>query len=162
MKILLVGVLLLLGGCTTLFQTREPPPPQIITVKEMVPVDIYQPPAPAPVEMLDVTWFVVTKENLDEQIQKIEKMLGGEFVVFALLPDGYEKMAENLQEVRRFVRQQSELILYYREATSADWDEENEKREEGQDGPSEEGDGQVDQASDASGQNEISTETEAP
>jgi len=38
--------------------------------------------------------------------------------VFALTPDGYEKMAENFQEVRRYVRQQKELILYYREATT--------------------------------------------
>lgn len=45
-------------------------------------------------------------------------MLDGQFVVFALTPDGYEKMAENFQEVRRYVRQQKELIIYYREATT--------------------------------------------
>jgi hypothetical protein len=54
--------------------------------------------------------------------------------VFALTPDGYEKMAENFQEVRRYVRQQKELILYYREATTEtegttaeDWLQNNEK-----------------------------------
>ena len=60
-------------------------------------------------------------------------MLDGRFVVFALTPDGYEKMSENFQEVRRFVRQQKELIIYYREATTEsegtsakDWMESNE------------------------------------
>jgi hypothetical protein len=53
-------------------------------------------------------------------------------VVFALTPDGYEKMAENFQEVRRYIRQQKELIIYYRNATSEsegtsaeDWAEKN-------------------------------------
>jgi hypothetical protein len=45
-------------------------------------------------------------------------MLDGNFVVFALTPDGYEKMAENFQEVRRYVRQQKEIIIYYHEATT--------------------------------------------
>lgn len=85
---------------------------------EKVPLRIYQPPVPQAIDLLDVTFFVITEENLEEQIRIIEKMLDGQFVVFALTPDGYEKMAENFQEVRRYVRQQKELILYYREATT--------------------------------------------
>lgn len=94
------------------------PEPQIITVTEKVPLRIYQPPLPQEIDLLDVNFFVITEENLDEQVKIIEKMLDGQFVVFALTPDGYEKMAENFQEVRRYVRQQKELILYYREATT--------------------------------------------
>lgn len=94
------------------------PEPQIITVTEKVPLRIYQPPLPQEIDLLDVNFFVITEENLAEQIKIIEKMLDGQFVVFALTPDGYEKMAENFQEVRRYVRQQKELIIYYREATT--------------------------------------------
>ena len=94
------------------------PEPQIVTVTEKVPLRIYQPPLPAEIDLLNVNFFVITEENLQEQIKKIEKMLDGNFVVFALTPDGYEKMAENFQEVRRYVRQQKELIIYYREATT--------------------------------------------
>ena len=65
-----------------------------------------------------MNFFVITEENLQEKVVEIEKLLDGQFVVFALTPDGYEKMAENFQEVRRYVRQQKELIIYYREATS--------------------------------------------
>ena len=85
---------------------------------EKVPLRIYQPPLPQEIDLLDVNFFVITEENLDGQVKVIEKLLDGQFVVFALTPDGYEKMAENFQEVRRYVRQQKELILYYREATT--------------------------------------------
>ena len=34
------------------------------------------------------------------------------------LRTGTRKMAENFQEVRRYVLQQKELIIYYREATT--------------------------------------------
>ena len=69
--------------------------------------------------MQDVTWFVITKENYKEAVQKVEELTAGEFVVIALTPTGYESMAYNLQEIRRFIRQQKEIILYYRAATDA-------------------------------------------
>ena len=95
-----------------------PPEPQIVTVTEKVPLRIFQPPLPSEIDLLDVTFFVITEENYEEKKQEVEKILDGNFVVFALTPDGYEKMSENFQEVRRYVMQQKELILYYREATT--------------------------------------------
>ena len=96
----------------------KPPEPQIITVVEKVPLRIYQPPLPASIDLLDVNFFVITEENYEEKKAEVEKILDGNFVVFALTPDGYEKMSENFQEVRRYVMQQKELIIYYRNATS--------------------------------------------
>ena len=113
---------LLLQGCQWMPKWHQKPlvepEAKIITVTEKVPLRIYQPPLPQEIDLLDVNFFVITEENLTEQIKIIEKMLDGNFVVFSLTPDGYEKMAENFQEVRRYVRQQKELILYYREATT--------------------------------------------
>lgn len=112
---------LTLTGCGTFGRFIEPrpiPEPEIVTVIKKEPIRIYQPQPTPPIEMLDVNWFVITEENLDEQVENIENMLGGQFVVFALTPDGYEKMAENLQEIRRYIRQQKELLVYYREATT--------------------------------------------
>ena len=72
--------------------------------------------------------------NLQEQIYEVEKLLDGEFVVFALTPSGYQAMATNLQEIRRFVAQQKDIIYYYREATAPKgpdgWLEENEERQQ--------------------------------
>ena len=124
-KINIVLVMLLLQGCSILPRLEwgpeeviVPPEPQIVTVTEKVPLRIYQPPLPQEIDLLNVNFFVITEENYNEKKEEIEKILGGNFVVFALTPDGYEKMAENFQEVRRYVRQQKELILYYREATT--------------------------------------------
>lgn len=107
-----------------------------MTVIQKEPIRIFQPTLPAEIDLLDVNFFVITEENLDDQIKTIEKLLDGNFVVFALTPDGYEKMAENFQEVRRYVRQQKELIIYYREATTEsvgttaeEWLEHNESSE---------------------------------
>jgi plasmid stabilization system protein ParE len=82
--------------------------------------------------MQDVTWFVITKENYEEAVERVEELLGGDFVVIALTPTGYESMAYNLQEIRRFIRQQKEIILYYRAATDAaddaeEWLEKNDE-----------------------------------
>lgn len=95
-----------------------PPEPQIVTVTEKVPLRIFQPPLPQEIDLLNINFFVITEENYEEKKKEIEKILDGNFVVFALTPDGYEKMAENFQEVRRYVRQQKELIIYYRESTT--------------------------------------------
>lgn len=127
--------LMTLAGCQMWGTKPVEVPPKIVKEVELVPLRIYQPPVPAEIDLLDVNFFIITEENLEEQVAKIEKMLDGQFVVFALTPDGYEKMAENLQEIRRFIRQQTELIIYYREATTEsegttaeDWLKKNEEK----------------------------------
>lgn len=110
------------------------PEPIIKTVTEYKSLEIYQPPLPEEIDLEDVEFFVITEKNLDEQIKKLEKMQSGVFVLFGLTPQAYENMAYNLQEIRRYVRQQKEIILYYRSATQSeedtdadDWLERNEE-----------------------------------
>jgi hypothetical protein len=107
------------SGCSVLPKVDFTPPEPVKVITEEVKIDIYQPPLPQEIKMENVDWFVITKNNYEESIGKVEKLLGGEFVVFALTPTGYEAMAYNLQEIRRFIRQQKEIILYYRKATEA-------------------------------------------
>ena len=52
-----------------------------------------------------------------KQIERISKMQDGTFVIFGMTPQDYENMAYNLQELRRYIRQQKEIIIYYRDAT---------------------------------------------
>lgn len=112
-------------GCST---TPEPRPiPQVKVITQEVETEIYHPPLPQEVRLEDIRWIVITKDNLDEQIVEAEKLLGGEFVVFAMIPTDYENFAWNIQELRRFIRQQKEIILYYREATGAGENDEPEE-----------------------------------
>lgn len=74
--------------------------------------------------------------NLQQKIAEVELMLDGEFVIFAITPVGYEKMSANLQEIKRYIGQQKDIIYYYREATAPKgkegWLEENEERQNNQ------------------------------
>ena len=110
-----------LSGCS--FMKSEPlptPEPIIKTVIEYKTLEIYQPQLPKRIDLQDVEFFVVTEKNLEEQIARISKMQDGTFVIFGLTPQDYENMAYNLQELRRYIRQQKEIIIYYREATKVE------------------------------------------
>ena len=70
--------------------------------------------------------------NMEQKIAEVEKRLSGDFVLMGMTPKGYENMAANLQDIKRYINQQKEIILYYREATGAesnndkeDWTEKN-------------------------------------
>ena len=113
--------ILFLSGCSFLQNDPLPTPePVIKTVTEYKTLEIYQPQLPRKIDLQDVQFFVVTEKNLEEQIEKISKMQGGTFVIFVLTPQDYENMAFNLQELRRYIRQQKEIIIYYRDATKVE------------------------------------------
>ena len=110
-----------LSGCS--FMQKEPlpiPEPIIKTVTEYKTLEIYQPPLPKKIDLQDVEFFVITEKNLEEQIERIRKMQDGTFVLFGMTPQDYENMAYNLQELRRYIRQQKEIIIYYRDATKVE------------------------------------------
>lgn len=108
-----------LSGCQLLSspQPYEPPEPVKIITVEVQP-EIYQPPFPQPVRLEDVRWFVITQDNLQEKISEIEKLTGGNLVIYAITPHDYENFAHNFQEVRRYIRQLQNDVIYYRETTA--------------------------------------------
>ena len=135
MRILTSVVVLALGGCSMLQPQPLPAPEPIVkTVTEYKTLEIYQPPLPKAISLQDVEFFVLTEKNFEEQVKKLEKLQSGTYVLFGLTPQDYENMAYNLQELRRYIRQQKEIIIYYREATqddidtdATDWIERNEE-----------------------------------
>lgn len=134
-KIIIIAVLLLLQSCS-LLKPAVPQPlplPPVKVITETVQLEIYQPPLPPEIQLDDVQWFVLTEGNLEEKVTEIKNYTGSDFVVFGLTPQSYENMAYNLQEIRRYFRQQTEIIKYYREATKpkgpAGWLEENQEQQ---------------------------------
>lgn len=120
------------SGCSVLPKVDFTPPEPVKVITEEVKIDIYQPPLPQEIELEDVKFFIINKNNYDQKVKEVEELLGGTFAVFALTPTGYEAMAYNLQELRRYLRQQKEIILYYRKATNAadeaeEWLEKNDE-----------------------------------
>ena len=127
MRILSSVLLLSLGGCSLLQPQPLPVPEPIIkTVTEYKTLEIYQPPLPKAIDLQDVEFFVITEKNFEEQVKKLEKMQSGTYVLVGITPQDYENMAYNLQELKRYIGQQKEIIIYYRQATQGDEDTDSE------------------------------------
>lgn len=118
-------MLLILNACS-LFRTPEK---EIITVPTVVETpEIEVPiiqivPRPNPVEMKNADIVVVTESNLQEVIERI-KNTQGEFVLYAMTADSFESLALNLEQIKRFIDQQSNIILYYEKNLSENNSEE--------------------------------------
>ena len=69
---------------------------------------------PAPLELQDIDWVIITKDNADEVFEKI-KAGGGEYSLFALTDKGYEKLALNFADIRNKLAEQRQIILSYKD-----------------------------------------------
>ena len=81
---------------------------------------------PKPTELYDVQVHVVNKENLEQFIKDFTAE-NGELAIVALSMRDYENLALNISELRRFINQQKEIIVYYEEAMKPDVPAKNSK-----------------------------------
>ena len=70
---------------------------------------------PAPLELQDIDWIIITKDNADEVFEKIKNEKNGDYALFALTDNGYEKLALNLADIRNKLAEQRQIILSYKE-----------------------------------------------
>ena len=72
---------------------------------------------PQPIRMnTTMKWWVVTEENFKEFKEKFQKENGDPLVAYVLSVRDYETLALNMAEIRRYIEQQKEIIIYYEEA----------------------------------------------
>ena len=111
-------LILLISSCSMGGRRAVPNPVEIIT--EPIQIEIYHPPLPKSIQLERPDWFVVSENNIDDFLAKLSKIQGVEAVptFFALSPQGYEKMSGNLQEMRRYILEQKEIIVYYKTVTT--------------------------------------------
>ena len=69
---------------------------------------------PEPLSLVDVEWIVVTKDNVDEVMEKV-KAEGGDYALFAVTDEGYKKLSTNFADIRNKLYEQNQIILSYRE-----------------------------------------------
>lgn len=135
--------LLTISGCSLLRQA----PQEVKIITKPIQIAIIQPVLPRPLKLREPKWYVVSdakiiescikdpvtkkpncklgKEDLypegysylDRFIDSIKKKHGGDVVFTAMTIADYELMAHNTQEIRRYVNQLGEVIVYYREVT---------------------------------------------
>jgi hypothetical protein len=85
---------------------------------------IIQPIMPREIDLKEPYWYVVSGENLDEFLGRIEKDQG-QVVFFAMSVPDYELMAYNTQELKRYIRELKEVVVYYRKVTDVQADTES-------------------------------------
>jgi hypothetical protein len=97
-------------------------PKQVDVISKPVERQIAQPILPRGIDLKDPFWYVVSEKNLDSFIETVKREEGRVVFVAMSIPD-YELMAYNMQELKRYIRELKEVVVYYRMVTSGDKNE---------------------------------------
>tara|TARA_R110002126_G_scaffold263033_1_gene406041 strand:- start:1210 stop:1527 length:318 start_codon:yes stop_codon:yes gene_type:complete len=83
------------------------------------PIDriIVQPVMPREIDLKEPMWIVITPDNWEDQLAMIEKQ-EGELVFLAMTIPDYEVMAYNMQELKRYINELKEVVVYYKKVTT--------------------------------------------
>ena len=101
---LILSTLLLASGCSSVKQIEIASVPV-----ERVPFEL---PGVDPLELEQIQWYIVTKENIDKVMAELEKK-GYETVIFGLTDKGYEILALNMAKIKQLTSQQKAKIEAY-------------------------------------------------
>src|SRR6056300_1051648 len=113
----LVGFLTLISltGCSLMSQ----PEPEVKVVTKLEKVQIPTVSRPKPVQLIDTKVYVVTEDNLESFLVEF-KEIHGDVAFVALSMRDYENLALNISELKRFLNQQTQVIIYYEKAVTED------------------------------------------
>ena len=102
------------------------PEPQIVTVTDVQRTVVPIVPMPKKVQMNDVKIYVVTEENYEEFLADFQTK-NGKTAYIAISVKDYENLSLNFAELRRYIEQQKEIIVYYQEAVKPEEETPEEK-----------------------------------
>jgi hypothetical protein len=103
---------LLSSGCSS---WREVLPVEVKTVEVERKIPTQN--RPRPVKLNDVYFYVVTEDTLDEFKKRFAKD-NGDLLFYALSVRDYETIAFNMAELKRYIDQQKQVIVYYEKAVA--------------------------------------------
>ena len=109
--IFLVPLVILLSSCSS------KPEKEIVTVETIVKPTIAIAQRPRPVEFDELKVKVITEANVQEVIQEM-KTNQGQFLVYALDPVTFRNLAIGIEEIKRYIEQQNDIIVYYEKAVT--------------------------------------------
>ena len=104
----------MVSSCSLLPKTQK-----IEVSSKAIDRQIIQPVMPREIDLKEPQWYVVSSKNLDEFIARVEKDQG-QVVFFAMSVPDSELMAYNMQELKRYIREVQEVVVYYRKVTTDD------------------------------------------
>jgi hypothetical protein len=93
------------------------PNKEIEIISKPVERIIVQPIMPREIDLKDPYWYVVSDKNIDEFLTRVEKDQGQVVFLAMSVPD-YELMAYNMQELKRYINELKEVVVYYKTVTT--------------------------------------------
>ena len=106
-----VPLVILLSSCSS------KPEKEIVTVETIVTPTFAIAQRPRPVEFDELKVKVITEANVQEVIQEM-KTNQGQFLVYALDPVTFRNLAIGIEEIKRYIEQQNDIIVYYEKAVT--------------------------------------------
>ena len=104
-----MGTILFLTGCSLI------PEPEVKIVTQIEKTTVPLAARPKPVDLVDTRVYVVTKDNYDSFVKEFTAE-HGELAYVVLSMKDYENLAINIADLRRYLEQQNEIIVYYEDA----------------------------------------------
>ena len=118
---LLLATTLLISGCSSFYKPEK----EVVTVTKLIERQIPTVPHPKQVQMNDIRIYVVSPtENFEEFKKEFESKNGADSYIAISIKD-YENLSKNFAELRRYIEQQKQIILYYEEAVKPQQKEED-------------------------------------
>ena len=120
MKFLLLISLAALSGCSTLGNLfSSPPAVPVVAPVEVVtitaPAPMYHPTLPEGVNPAEIEWVVLNPSVMREYIENYDAGDAPAVAYYGLTSQAYENLANNLADIRRYIRQSLNIIKYYRD-----------------------------------------------
>ena len=107
-KLIIALLVLTMTGCSVFRKPEE----VVVTNTVIKAPDIPLQSQPRPINMIDIKWYTVTTDNIDEFEKNFEND-NGDLVFFAISVPHYQNLSLNLAEIRRYIEQQQSIIIYY-------------------------------------------------
>ena len=85
---------------------------QTVEVERNVPLQN----RPRQLQLSDIYWYVVTEENFAEFKKRFLKENGDPLVAYVISVKDYETLAIDMAEIKRYIDQQKQIIIYYEKA----------------------------------------------
>ena len=109
----LLAPLLLTSGCSYLKNPLKEIEIKTEEVDRVIPTQN----RPRPIKMDDIYFYVVTEQNFEEFKKRFAEE-NGDLVGYVLSVRDYETLALNMADIKRYIQQQKEIIIYYEKAVA--------------------------------------------
>ncbi len=123
---LLLVTILLISGCSSFYKPEK----EVIVQTELVEKNIPIVPHPRPVQMNEIKIYVVSPEKNFEEFKKEFESKNGTDSYIAISIKDYENLSKNFAELRRYIEQQKQIIVYYEGAVKPNEETESDTQKE--------------------------------